>query len=422
MGNYAIVGFGCAGYHAAKAIRTVDSDAAIHIYSDHGMAPYNPMLTTYYASDRLPREGMYPFGTLEKISRSLDLQVHTNTKVQQVKGRSVVTAQGSRDYDSVLVATGASAFVPPIRGLDTVAEDRVFCMRTNQDAERLRTAVGQGGHATAVVVGASMVGIKIVELLVNAGLHTVLADMAPYLFPLAAYPDFGALLGRRVEAKGVELLFGAGLESVSAQDGGVSVHLSGGITRQADLLVLAIGTRAATGILDPEAVQINRGIVVNQYMETSCPGVYAAGDCCESINLQSSETQIIGLWANAAQQGATAGQNMAGGRSVFYGNILHNITHFMDMDFIGLGDNRIRGDEICFGGPDTALYIKAVISQGALASVNILDNYRISGVIKNYFIRLLEGKQKELLPLQRGILAQEGLTKGFVEELEGKLQ
>ncbi len=187
------------------------------------------------------------------------------------------------------------------------------------------------------------------------------------------------------------------------------------------MLVLCIGTRAATTVVDKQQIHVNRGIMVNQRMETSCPGVFAAGDCCESNNLQSNESQIIGLWANAAQQGYVAGTNMAGGQGIYYGNILHNITHFMGMDFVGLGDNRIQGQELTFGDPDNGLYIKAVINDKKLAGVNILDNYRISGVIKNYFIRLLEGKTDSISLLQRGILHKEGLSGRFIEELEGKL-
>ncbi len=421
MRKYAIIGFGCAGYHGAKTVRDYNPDAFIDVYSDHGQAPYNPMLTTYYASGRLPMEGMFPFGTLDEITRRLSLQVYTDMPVLRVDGRTVVTAASQTAYDGVLISTGAVAFVPPITGLDSVSADRVFCMRTSRDAERLKAAVGAGGHRTAVVVGASMVGIKVVELLNQAGIRTTLADMAPYLFPLAAYPEFGALIGRRVADQGVELLFGAGLERITNGNGGLTVHLGNGMPREADILVLCIGTRAAASIVDREQVRVNRGILVNQRMETSCPGVYAAGDCCESINLQSHENQIIGLWANAAQQGITAGANMAGGHSIYYGNILHNITHFMGMDFIGFGDNRIQGTEIRFGSPSDQLYIKAVIKDHKLAGVNILDNYRISGVIKNYFIRLLEGKTDTISPLQRGILQKEGLSARFIDELEGKL-
>lgn len=382
------------------------------------------MLTTYYASNRLPYEGMFPFGSLDAIRTRLGLNVISDVTVRRLDRCRVITDRSAQEYDRVLISTGAYAFVPPVKGLDRIPEDRVFCMRTLKDAQRLREAVDSAKYRTAIVVGASMVGIKVVEHLAGAGIATKLVDMAPYLFPLAAYPEVADELRRRIESSNpVRMLFGAGLNSLSpADDGGVQVHLSDGSVEQADLLVLCIGTRAATTLVDPEQIRVGRGIIVNTRMETSCPGVYAAGDCCEGLNLQSDETQIIGLWANAAKQGHTAGVNMAGGDAVHYGNILHNITHFMNIDFIGLGDNRLVGDVVEFGSPDHGLYIRAVIKDGRLAGVNILDNYRISGMLKNYFVRLLEGRTSEIVPLQRGILQKEGLTRRFINELEGRLK
>jgi len=103
--------------------------------------------------------------------------------------------------------------------------------------------------------------------------------------------------------------------------------------------------------VDPAEVTVNKGIVVDHDMQTSVPGIYAAGDCCEGEELQSNTSMIIGLWANAAHQGATAGANMAGGKAEFDGNFLHNITHFMGMDFVGFGDVRTQGEVHRVGRP-----------------------------------------------------------------------
>ena len=130
--------------------------------------------------------------------------------------------------------------------------------------------------------------------------------------------------------------------------------------------------------------------------------------------------QIIGRWANAAHQGATAGANMAGGKAEFDGNFLHNITHFMDMDFIGFGDNRLTGQVVTSGHIESGLYVEAVIGEQGLGGVNILDNYRISGTVKNYLYRIMESGDAKLSPIQRGILIKEGLKPSFIEKMEGR--
>ena len=186
----------------------------------------------------------------------------------------------------------------------------------------------------------------------------------------------------------------------------------------ADIVVLCIGTRANIGFLNPEDVKIGKALVVNEQMETSVPGIYAAGDCCEGNNLETNQTQIIGLWANANYQGIVAGNHMSGGNKSFDGNILHNITHFMDMDFIGFGDNRAKGTVLTSGTLGKGLYIEVVCQDHRILGINILDNYRISGIIKNYMLRLLKGGGRELTVFQKEMLIQAGLEEDFIYRLE----
>ena len=112
---------------------------------------------------------------------------------------------------------------------------------------------------------------------------------------------------------------------------------------------------------------------------------------------------------------------MAGGDAEFEGNILHNITHFMDMDFIGFGDNRISGRLLEMGNPNQGLYIRVIIADGKIAGANILDSYRISGIVKNYMLRLFAGDREKLPNYQLAKLKLAGVTKEFIEELEGAL-
>ena len=422
MRTYAIVGFGTAGYHALKAIRGLDPDGTVDVYTNTGLAPYNPMLTTYYTGGKLSYDGMFPFGNMDEVQRELPFHcICGEVKAVRAKERAVETGDGAvRTYDKILIATGASAFAPPVPGLEPECR---FLMRTHEDAARLREALEDGQVKSAVVVGASMVGIKVAELLAARGIRTVLADLAGYIFPLAAYPDVAEEIGRRVEKKGASLRFGRTIDHMEQETfagGGTQQFavMTDGERIQADIAVLCIGTRANTGVVDAGEIETSRAILVNERMETSAEGIYAAGDCCAGNNIQSGERQIIGLWANANCQGTVAGTNMAGGEAAFRGNILHNITHFMDMDFIGFGDNRIAGKTLTFGSLERGLYIKAVCRDGRLAGINILDSYPISGIIKNYMLRLFEDPDSRLAPFQAGMLVKAGLTEEFIERLE----
>ncbi|MBQ5326541.1 MAG: FAD-dependent oxidoreductase [Oscillospiraceae bacterium] len=420
MAEYAIIGFGCAGYYGAKTIRENDPDGKITVFSEHEYSPYNPMLTTYYVAGKIPFEGLFPFGDMSKIKEELKLDVISGRKVAKVKAdsKSVVMEDGEEfGFDKILIATGASAFAPKFEGLDP---QEAFYMRTLDDALKLREALDKNNYRSALVVGASMVGIKVVELLNNKGIKTTLADMAPRIFPLAAYENVSKEIERRITEKGIDLALGSALQSVKKADGSYICKMSDGNEVKADLIVLCIGTRTNVSIIDPQQIKINRGIVVDDNMATSAEGIYAAGDVSEGGELQSKDKMIIGLWANAAHQGITAGANMAGAVASFEGNFMHNITHFMDMDFIGFGDNRLTGQVVTSGHIDKGLYVEAVIGENGLAGVNILDNYRISGTVKNYLYRIIEGKNTTLSPIQKGILIKEGLRPSFIEKMEGK--
>ena len=384
------------------------------------------MLTTYYTAGRLPYEGLFPFGTLEQIAEQLNVNLITGTQVSHVKAkeRIVVTADGTQaSYDKILIATGANAFVPGSFASLTGA----FCMRTISDAVGLHKALETHNYRNAVIVGASMVGIKVAELLHNRGCHVTLADMAPHIFALAAYPQVSGIIERRLLDMGIDLAFGqaiSGAEEHFDENGNLvstTVALADGRKLETDLLILNIGTRAATGLLDPGEVKIERGIVVDEQMQTSVPGIYAAGDCCQGNNLQSGQTMIIGLWANAGTQGRVAGCNMAGVSAQTDGNILHNITHFLDMDFIGLGDNRLPGEVKTYVSPDKRFLLQTVIQDGKPVSFNILDNYGVSGILKAHLIKILRGEPCRFTSEQRGQLIRYGLEASFIDELEAAL-
>lgn len=375
MASFAIIGFGCAGYHAVTAIRQADAVSAIDIYSEHPDPPNNPMLTTYYASNRLCYEGMFPFGNLEELASAYNANIYSNTTVAGIDGaaREIILENGYRKkYDKILIVTGAHTFIPPI---PNACPEITISMRTLEDARDFRNRLNQDHIRQAVVIGASMAGIKVVEALHNHGIRTILADMAPHIFPLAAYPATAARIEEALAAKGISLKFHAGLKAIHKGSSMADVEFSDGSVVSADLVALCLGTRANTSLAADAGIRVNRGILVNA--------------------------------------------NMAGKYQAFQGNILHNITHFFDMDFIGFGDNRIKGTALSFENRKKGLWMEAVKTETGIAGINILGNYRISGILKNHILTLLKDPRHKISDMQRGILRKEGLNDAFISLLEG---
>ncbi|MCU6747932.1 NAD(P)/FAD-dependent oxidoreductase [Faecalicatena acetigenes] len=411
----AIVGFGCAGYHAVKAMRENGYRGLIDVYTDTAWTPGNPMLTTYYIYGKISKEGTCPFGTIEAIQKEFDLQVIFES-VDKVlsEEKAVRMADGTvRKYDQILISTGANAFVPPISGTDG---KNVFPMRTMRDAKQVKHVLEAEQIKSAVVIGASMVGIKLVELFHARGIHCTLVDMAPYIFPVSAVPQIAHEIEERLQNKGVDLAFSKTLQAVEEEGGQKKIIFADGQTMYCDLVMMCIGTRANTRVAD-EKIVMNRGIVVDTSMRTNMPDIYCAGDCSEGINLQSGQTQIIGIWDNAARQGETAGANMAGVETVYNGNMLHNITHFMGMDFIGYGDVRMEGEEFEYENKEKGQRFVVRMKEGVPVCMNFLDSYGASGVLKAYMLKKMAGNEEGLSPVARVRLKAEGVPERLINLL-----
>ena len=290
MKKLAIIGFGGAGYNAARAVRQRDCEAVIDVYSDTDTAPGNPMLTTYYVKGAIPWEAMFPYGSLEQIAAQLNLNCRMNCPVTGLDAatRTLRLADGTQArYDGILIATGASAVMPPIPGLDLPG---VFKMRTVQDAAALKADLDSGAVKSGLVIGASWVGIKVVEDLVERSIPCTLVDGAPWMFSVAAFEQTARRVEADLRAKGVEVSCGQMLDHIEQAPGGrLTAVMQTGDRFTADRVAVCIGVRTNTGFLKDSGIAMGRGVTVDSRMRTNFDGIYAAGDCCEAVDIQSGD-------------------------------------------------------------------------------------------------------------------------------------
>ncbi len=422
MKKIAIIGFGGAGYSAAKEVRERDPEAEIHVYSDTDLGPYNPMLTTYYVKGAIPYDAMFPFGSLEEAAGRLGLKVHTNTPVTALdpESKTLTLAGGTKaQYDGILISTGASAVMPPIPGLDLPG---VFKMRTVEDAVELKKALDGGQIKSGLVIGASWVGIKIVEDLVERGIPCTLVDGAPWIFYVAAFEQTAARAQKDLEAKGVTVSCNQMLDHIErAEDGRLTAVMQGGGRFTADTVAVCIGVRTNTGFLKDSGLEMGRGVRVDGHMRTNYPGIYAAGDCCEAVDIQSGTHRNIGVWLNAQQQGRVAGANLAGGDETFEANVLVNLAHYLDYDFMCIGDvSACQPTDEVYEYEDGRYYIRAVRRGRAIQCINIIGSADSNGLIKNAFIKSIENPEAELDIKTVCFLQEKGFPEPFIKFLGGK--
>lgn len=418
MRKYAIVGFGCAGYCAAKTLSEHCPGSQIDVYSKTSDAPANPMLTTYYAAGKIPREQLFPFGSKEEILNRLPIHLIENTTVTRVHAvqRKVETEDGAiREYDDIVIATGSEPLVFPIPGCP---EEDVYVMRTPADADAFLDRIHRGMDS-ALVIGASWVGIKMIEVLKVHGIkRMILADMAPRIFPTATLPQTAERIHDYLKEEGVDLLFGSGIQSMRREKDGIVSIFSDGTEVKTDVVALCLGMRSCVQCLNREEIAIGRAVQVNARMQTSVPHIYAAGDCCEALELVTGQYMAVNLWANARMQGEVAALNIAGIPAEYQGNILHNIAHFLNMDFIGLGDNRAKGEQISHSSPQ-GWQLDMVAENGKILCVNILDNRGLSGPLKAILLKRLSGSGHCLNVDEIAALKKAGLPCEIIRIIEG---
>lgn len=303
MKKIAIVGFGGAGYNAARAARKYDPDAVIDVYTETDTGPYNPMLTTYFVKGAIDCPALFPFGSLEDIRTNLHINIFPETSVVAMDAgqkRLTLSNNVTQQYDSILISTGASAFMPPIAGIDLLG---VFKMRTARDAAALKQELDKGRAKIGLVIGASWVGIKVIEDFDARGMKCILVDGANWIFPTATFEETAQRIHKDLRQKGVELAFGQMLARIEREpDGRLSAVMQSGSRFTADIIAVCIGIRANIRFAIDAGIQAGRALIVDEHMRTSAPGIYAAGDCCEAVDIQTRTPKNIGVWMNAQRK------------------------------------------------------------------------------------------------------------------------
>jgi apoptosis-inducing factor 3 len=305
-----IVGGGAAGFAAAEMLRREGFAGSVTMLSSDDAAPYDrPNCSKDYLAGNAP-EDWIPLKPSEFYAdNEIDLQLRTEVTAIDAKARQVVTAAGrTLAFDKLLLATGAE----PVR-LDVPggSEPHVHVLRSLGDARTIIAATKEARRA--VMIGASFIGLEAAASLRARGLevHVVAPEQRPMERVLG--PDFGDFIRSLHEEHGVVFHLG---ETVTAIDGR-SIKLKGGTTLSADLAVVGIGVRPRIQLAERAGLATDRGVVVNEYLETSAPGIYAAGDIARWPDAYSGAHLRIEHWVVAERQGQTVARNILGQRQRF---------------------------------------------------------------------------------------------------------
>ena len=305
-----IVGGGAAGLAAADMLRREGYDGPISIVSADADPPVDrPNLSKDYLAGEAQDDWIPMWPPELYAERRIDLSLNARVMLIEPEAQAVLLEDGSRrEFGALLIATGADPIRLPIPGADTTD---VLYLRTFEDS---RTIIARAGSAKKVaVIGASFIGLEVAASLRTRGVNVTV--IAPESRPLVRVmgDELGAFIQALHESHGVVFHLGETVASVA----GRRITLAGGTTLEADFIVVGAGVRPAIAWAERSGLKIDRGIVVDEFLETNKRGVFAAGDVARWPDRHTRQNIRVEHWVVAQWQGQTAARNMLGQRVRF---------------------------------------------------------------------------------------------------------
>ncbi|HEY3858060.1 MAG TPA: FAD-dependent oxidoreductase, partial [Gammaproteobacteria bacterium] len=306
-----IVGGGAAGEAAATTLRFSGYEGPVTIISaEDSLPPDRPNLSKDYLAGTAPVEWVPVRGEAHYKTHAITLRRNTRVASIDTAKKTLRTADGKEHaFGALLLATGADPVRLPTPGAD---QPHVHYMRTIADSEGIVKGV-QAGAKTAVVIGASFIGLEVAASLRARGLEVHV--VGPETRPLERVfgPQLGDFVRSLHEKKGVIFHLGQTVTAIGKDE----VTLSSGSILPADMVIIGVGVRPVTGLAEQAGLKLDKGVVVDEYLQTSAPGVYAAGDIARYPDRYSGMPIRVEHWVVAQRQGQTAARNMLGYKERF---------------------------------------------------------------------------------------------------------
>ena len=333
----------CSVHRGWKAVR-IRKDAREIELDDGSVLPYTALCLATGSSPFIPPfegldtvENRFSFLTLDDafaLEKALtpESRVLYGTKAAAINpaGKTVRAADGEVvPYDTLCVAAGSSPFVPPFDGLETV--ERPFTFLTLDEAVALKAATEV--RKKVLIVGAGLIGLKCAEGLRGRAESVTVCDLADRVLSSILDAESAGIVQRHLEEHGIRFC----LKDSAVLFEHDRAQMKSGASIPFDVLVLAVGVRANTSLLRDIGGETDRGILVDPYMRTSVPGIWAAGDCAQGYDLSTGTKRVLALLPNAVMQGHAAGVNMAGGSSSFDKGIPMNAIGFFGLHIMTAG-------------------------------------------------------------------------------------
>lgn len=328
-----VIGAVAGGTSAAAKARRNDPSAEIVMYEIDKYISYSACGMPYYIGGEIEDEGKLTPRGPEHFKEKYDIVVKTghevlsfNAEKKTLEVKNLETGEIFTDhYDKLLISTGATSSIPPIKGVD---KSHVFSLRNINDMNKIKGFLDQRKPKKAVVVGTGFIGMEMAENLKILGLDVTMVEMLSHVSPVLD-EEMSMLIEGHLNDKGVSVYTSNSASEITDSQ----VILKDGTILDAPMVIIATGITPNTKVAKEAGVEIGvtRAIKVNKFMETNLKDVYAVGDCAEQYNLITGKPAYVPLGSTANKTGRIAGINMTGGQVEFRGILGTAIYRIFDL-------------------------------------------------------------------------------------------
>ncbi len=368
MPHYLIIGNGAAGNSAAESIRRFDAQGDILMFSkEKHFFYYTPALPEYLSGQKQIKDIIIHD---EKWYMKNKIDLHLDEEIVEIDPpkKTAISAKGvSYVYDKLLLACGSNSFLPPIPGSSTAG---VFTLRRLDDAEGIRQAAKEAQQA--VIIGGGLLGLEAGNALRKRGLKIAVVEFFPRLLPRQMDITGAQILYEKMAEMGFQFYLGAKTQAIENSTSGLWVVLESGEKILAQMVIISAGVRSEISLGEKLNLALNKGIIVNEKLNSSLPDIYAAGDIAEYNG------QVYGIWPAAMEQGKIAGLNMAGQSAIYQGTIPANTLKVAGIDLLSAGeiDATENMESIIYKNEQAKVYRKLVVKDDILIGAILLGDIR----------------------------------------------
>ena len=389
MSKYVIIGASAAGIAAVEAIRKVDLVGTITLITEEACAHYSKPMISDLVSGKADIQKMKCKTDNFWKENNAEARMSKKAVSLNLSDKTVNLEDGEKIiYEKLLLATGGKPFVPKMEGQD---KDSVFTFTNISDAQRLAAKIDSIHAKGAVVIGAGLIGISVTEALMKRGLKVTVVELQEKILSLLLDSKASDIVEAIIRKAGVNFATGQSVQKIVGRpdnDGAVGgVILTKGDQVACDLVIVAIGVIPRTELVVGTTVKINRGIVVDNFMQTNVPDVYAAGDVAEAYDFILNQNRLLPLWPLAVLEGRVAGYNMAGKKASYEGGTNMSSLKYFGIPIVSIGLANPKDDptlEILVKlDAENNVYKKLVLKNNVIVGLTLVNCIDRAGILFN---------------------------------------